>query len=170
MRKFIFIATLAAAGQLFAEVIPVKSYKFEFPVLASKRDSYSDKQFTKLNNGGTAHDPLVLDFKSSTVKTASITFTLENPANLTAVDFDIFRGPRSFGWKTVKIYGIEEENKTLLGEKTYNHPYNLPQDAKSREKLQVELKSDKKFSTVEITFTVTGSYLGLTEVSFTGSI
>ncbi|MBE6355701.1 MAG: hypothetical protein E7058_01150 [Lentisphaerae bacterium] len=168
MRKLMIIAILAAAGQLSAEIIPVESYKHDIKFLADKRNRYNDDKFIRLTNGTADKEPIVMDFKTSRIRKGVLIFNLKNPAQLTAVNFDIFRGPRSFGWKTVKVFGIDGENKTLLGEKTFNHPYALPAGAKGREKLQMELKCEKKYSAVEIEFSLTGSYLGLLEVSFEG--
>ena len=170
MRKFIFIAALAAAGHLSAEIIPVESYKYNVKFLADKRNRYNDEKFTRLTNGTLDKEPVVLDFKTSRIRNGVLLFNLKNPAQLTAVNFDVFRGPRSFGWKTVKVYGIDGENKVLIGEKTFNHPYAPPAGTKSRDKLQMELKSEQKYSAVEIEFTLTGSYLGLLEVTFEGSL
>ena len=109
---------------------------------------------------------MVLDYKASRIKDGTIVFKLKTPAQLNAVNFDIFRGPRSFGWKTVMVYGIDGENKILLGTKDFNHPYALPAGEKNREKLTVAISGDSKFDTVEVNISITGSYLGLLEVSF----
>lgn len=170
MRKFMFIAVLIAAGQVSAETIPVESYKFDIKSLADKRNRYNDDNFIRLTNGIIDKEPVVLDYKASRIKDGTIVFKLKTPAQLNAVNFDIFRGPRSFGWKTVKVYGIDGENKILLGTKDFNHPYALPAGEKNREKLTVALSGDSKFDTVEVNISITGSYLGLLEVSFDGTI
>jgi len=160
---FSLTLTLHAA----TKIIPA-SYRFSEPVLGSK---HADVNFTKLTDGKTGSgNNIIWNCKILKKTQVVITFQFENEIKLDKVDFELFRGPRSFGLKDVTFFGIDGKRKIPLAKENYKHPYNLPAGEKNYQTFAIKAEDDSPFSTIEAVFNGTGSYLSLGEISFYGSV
>lgn len=167
MRKinvlFLALAALAVNGA----VIPVESYKFDAPVLPEKRNSFEDKEFKKLTDGDPSGKSRVIwEYKKAPKRVVNITFKLkENGAG--KLHLDIFRGPKSYGIKEVKLFAIVDGKKVEAASKLVKQPYQLGAADKNYERVTVDIpETAPQTVDYELVISGTGSYLGLCEVSF----
>ena len=165
-KNFIF-ASLFAAVTVSGAVIPVESYKFDAPVLPEKRNSFEDKEFKKLTDGDPSGKSRVIwEYKKSPKYLINITFKLKE-SGAEKLCLDIFRGPKSYGIKEVKLFAIIDGKKVEAASKLFKHPYELGANDKNYEKLTVEIPETAPYAVdYELVISGTGSYLGLCEVSF----
>ena len=167
MRKinvlFLALAALAVNGA----VIPVESYKFDAPVLPEKRNSFEDKEFKKLTDGDPSGKSRVIwEYKQAPERVVVINFKLKE-SGAEKLGLDIFRGPKSYGIKEVKLFAIIDGKKVEAASKLFKQPYQLGKEDKNYEKLTVEIPATApKAVDYELVISGTGSYLGLCEVSF----
>lgn len=167
MRKINGLLLALAALAVNGAVIPVESYKFDIPVLPEKRNSYEDKEFKKLTDGDPSGKSRVIwEYKKAPQRVINITFKLKE-SGVEKLHLDIFRGPRSYGIKEVKLFAIVDGKKVEAASKLFKHPYQLGKEDKNYEKLTVEIPATApKAVDYELVISGTGSYLGLCEVSF----
>ena len=167
MRKITFLFLALAALAVNGAVIPVESYKFDAPVLPEKRNSFEDKEFKKLTDGDPSGKSRVIwEYKKSPKYLINITFKLKE-SGVTQVHLDIFRGPKSYGIKEVKLFAIVDGKKVEAASKLFKHPYELGANDKNYERLTVGIpETAPQAVDYEMVISGTGSYLGLCEVSF----
>ena len=165
-KNFIF-ASLFAAVAVSGAVIPVESYKFDAPVLPEKRNSFEDKEFKKLTDGDPSGKSRVIwEYKQAPERVVVINFKLKE-SGAEKLGLDIFRGPKSYGIKEVKLFAIVDGKKVEAASKLFKQPYQLGANDKNYEKLTVEIpETAPKAVDYELVISGTGSYLGLCEVSF----
>ena len=165
-KSFIF-AFLFAAVAVSGAVIPVESYKFDIPVMPEKRNSFDDKEFKKLTDGDLSGKSRVIwEYKKAPKRVINITFKLKE-SGVEKLHLDIYRGPRSYGIKEVKLFAIVDGKKVEAASKLFKHPYQLGKEDKNYEKLTVEIpETAPKAVDYELVISGSGSYLGLCEVSF----
>ena len=165
-KNFIF-ASLFAAVAVSGAVIPVESYKFDAPVLPEKRNSFEDKEFKKLTDGDPSGKSRVIwEYKQTPKRVIIINFKLKE-SGAEKLHLDIFRGPKSYGIKEVKLFAVVDGKKVEAASKLFKQPYQLGANDKHYEKLTVEIpETAPKAVDYELAITGTGSYLGLCEVSF----
>ena len=167
MRKINVLFLALAAFAVNGAVIPVESYKFDAPVLPEKRNSFEDKEFKKLTDGDPSGKSRVIwEYKKAPKRVVNITFKLKE-AGAGKLHLDIFRGPKSYGIKEVKLFAIVDGKKVEAAAKLFKHPYQLGAADKNYERVTVDIpETAPQTVDYELVISGTGSYLGLCEVSF----
>ena len=167
MRKINVLFLALAAFAVNGAVIPVESYKFDAPVLPEKRNSFEDKEFKKLTDGDPSGKSRVIwEYKKAPKRVVNITFKLKE-AGAGKLHLDIFRGPKSYGIKEVKLFAIVDGKKVEAAAKLFKQPYKLGAGDKYYERLTVDIpETAPQTVDYELVISGTGSYLGLCEVSF----
>ena len=167
MRNILSFICFTSAVAVCGAVIPVDSYKFDAPTLTEARGAYMDNDFKKLTNGDVSGKSRVIwELKKVPGKVVKISFKLQDKG-AEKINLDIFRGPRSYGYKTIKLFAIVDGKPVLAVEQTFNHPYQLAADSKPYEKLTVDIPENVPAANeYELHVSGTGSYIGLCEVSF----
>ena len=171
MKKILSTLLLISAAAFCLEGAPLKvaAYRFETAYL---NNGSTDPGFTKLTDGktGTSSDRLVIWHRpKAPKKLIKLNFKFVSPVKIKHVDFHIFRGPRSFGWYSIKALGSLNGTQMPLGKKSIKHPYATADNKSKQEVIRMEIPYQTPVTEVEFTLEGSGSYQALSEVVFEGT-
>ncbi len=171
LKKWGFLCLLLGLSAVFAaEKIKPAGYDFTAPTLKGQEIS-ADPNRTKLIDGILESPSRVIwRYKEAQTKSIRIEFTFGNPVKLESTTVHYFRGKRSYGIKSINVFGIDGEGAQFpLGGVSLNQPYELPDGEPSASAAEIKLESDKPVSKAIMEFHPTGGYLGLCEIEFMGT-
>ncbi len=169
MKKFLIICSaFLLLSQLAAAPLKIASYRFTPAVMSA---DHADSSYTSLTNGDTSgKSRVVWNLKTQKDKRVVITCQFEEPVKISTVTLDIFRGPKSYGYKDVNLFAVDGDKRIPIASQVFNHPYALAKGESYYQKLSFNTSDDSPVSAVELVIRGTGSYIGLCNLSFDGSV
>ena len=156
MKKFLIICSaFLLLSQLAAAPLKIASYRFIPAVMSA---DHADSSYTRLTNGDTSgKSRVVWNLKTQKDKRVVITCQFEEPVKISTVTLDIFRGPKSYGYKDVNLFAVDGDKRIPIASQVFNHPYALPQGESYYQKLSFNTSDDSPVSAVELVIRGTGS-------------
>ncbi len=174
MKRFLLLlfsvwTTIALAAD--DAVLKPISYQFTAPTLKGS-PAHADPGRTKLTDGVfDSPSRLVWRFQENQKQPVKIDFQFGEPVALSEATVHYFRGPKSYGIKRIQVFGLRGDGSQIpLGGSVLNQPYQLSEGQKAAlsESETVKLDPTHPVDRLYIEISGTGSYLGMSEVSFKG--
>lgn len=172
MKTIRFFVLLALTGILSAaDKLPVLSYNFDLKPLSGGNGSFADPGFRKLTDGklNGGGRKVIIRYIENRGKPAVFRFHFKTEVKLSRVAVHYFRERNSYGIKAIRLIGIRKDDKQIpLGGVTLNHPYKRPEEEPPVMCAGIKSDDDTPVKRIDVVFTGTGGYLGLTEIEFFG--
>ncbi len=169
IRIFVLLAltgTLSAADKL-----PVLSYNFDLKPLSGGNSAFADPEFRKLTDGklNGAGTKVIIRYIENRGKPTVFSFHFKTEVKLSKAAIHYYREKNSYGIKAIRLIGIQKDDKQIpLGGVTLNHPYKRPEEEPALMCAEIKSDDDTPVKRIDVVFTGTGGYLGLTEIEFFG--
>ena len=174
----IWVLLVLAGIVAAAEKLPVLHYNFSLTTLPDGNGAYADPGFQKLTDGkinvrdsGGKTCKVVIRYSQNRGKPIAFSFHFKTEVKLSNAAVHYFRWNNSYGIKDIRLFGIRKDEKRIpLGAITLNHPYEKPKEEPYVMCAEIKSADDTPVKSIDVVFTGTGGYLGLTEIEFFGDI